>query len=66
MVELRAYSPGIPIIAMSGGGLGNRVDMLQDARLLGAIATIEKPFEKEAMMDLVARSLAGAPSTGSS
>ena len=61
IVELRASSPGISIIAMSGGGLWNRGDMLQDARLLGAIATIEKPFEKEAMMALVARSLAGAP-----
>lgn len=62
IVELRAFNPGIPIIAMSGGGLGKRVDMLRDARLLGAIATIEKPFEKEALMDLVARSLVGAPS----
>ncbi len=60
IVELRAYTPGIPIIAMSGGGAGNRVDLLQDAMLLGAVATIEKPFEKRAMMDLVAHSLAAA------
>jgi len=42
---------------MSGGGAGNRVDALQDAMLLGAVATIEKPFERQAMMELVARSL---------
>ena len=57
IVELRAHSPDIPIIAMSGGGSGNRVDALQDAMLLGAVATIEKPFERQAMMELVARSL---------
>jgi DNA-binding NtrC family response regulator len=61
IVELLAYSPGIPIIAMSGGGASNRVDLLQDARLLGAVATIEKPFEKQDLMELVARSLVGAP-----
>ena len=61
IVELRAFSSSIPIIAMSGGGAGHRVDILQDARLLGAVATIEKPFERQAMMDLVARSLVGAP-----
>ncbi len=59
IVELQAYSPDIPIIAMSGGGAGSRVDALQDARLLGAVATIEKPFERQAMMNLVTRSLVG-------
>lgn len=61
IVELRAYSPGIPIIAMSGGGAYNQVDVLQAAGLLGAVATIEKPFAQQEMMDLVARALAGAP-----
>ncbi len=60
-VELRAYSPNIPIIAMSGGGASTRLDVLESARLLGAVATIEKPFDKQALMELVARSLIGAP-----
>lgn len=61
IVELRAHSPGIRIIAISGGGASNRVDVLQDARLLGAVATIEKPFEMQVLLELVARSLVAVP-----
>ena len=50
-----------PAAMVSGGGTGGRFDVLKDARLLGAVATIAKPFEREVLMDLVARSLAGAP-----
>ena len=57
IIDLRAYSPGIPIIAMSGGEANNQLDLLQAAGLLGAVATIEKFFDKEAMMALVARCL---------
>src|SRR4051794_7948271 len=32
IVELRAYSPGVPIIAISGGGSTGRVDILKDAK----------------------------------
>lgn len=56
--DLRAYSPGIPIIAMSGGQASNQLDLLQAAGLLGEVATIDKLFDKETMMELVARSLA--------
>jgi len=61
IIDLRACSPDIAIIAMSGGGASNRMDVLEAARLLGAVATIEKPFEKRVILDLVARSLAGGP-----
>ena len=58
IVELRAHSPGIRIIAMSGGGKdGNRLDLLKDAKLLGAVQTIEKPFTPEQMLAPVARVL---------
>jgi CheY-like chemotaxis protein len=42
--RLRATQPGLPIIAMSGGGLGSAGHYLHSARLLGASATLEKPF----------------------
>ena len=61
IAELLAYNPGLPIIAMSGGGPRNQVDVLEAAKVLGAVATIEKPFEEQAMMELVTRSLVGAP-----
>ncbi len=60
IIELRVHSPGLPVIAMSGGGANKRVDVLGDAKLLGAVATIEKPFSARPMLALVARSLAGA------
>lgn len=60
ILELRNYSPGIPIIAISGGGTTGRLDILQDAKLLGAIETFEKPFSIHALLALVARTIANA------
>jgi CheY-like chemotaxis protein len=60
IVELRAYSPGVPIIAISRGGSAGRVDLLENAKLLGAVATLEKPFSSHALLALVARTLANA------
>ena len=60
MVELRSHSPGVPIIAISGGGTTGRVDILEDAKLLGAIETFEKPFSIHALLALVARTIANS------
>ncbi len=60
MIELRSHSPGVPIIAISGGGATRRVDILEDARLLGAIETSEKPFSIHALLALVARTIANS------
>jgi CheY-like chemotaxis protein len=60
MIELRSHSPGVPIIAISGGGATGRVDILEDARLLGAIETFEKPFSIHALLALVARTIANS------
>jgi CheY-like chemotaxis protein len=60
MIELRSHSPGVPIIAISGGGTTGRVDILEDARLLGAIETFEKPFSIHALLALVARTIANS------
>jgi DNA-binding response OmpR family regulator len=56
LVELRAYRPHPPIIAMSGGG-ARQLDLLPEAKLLGASRTIEKPFIPAAMLALVASAL---------
>jgi CheY-like chemotaxis protein len=58
IIELRSHTPGVPIIAMSGGGLSGRVDVLQDAKMLGAIETLAKPFNSQVLLDMVARILA--------
>ena len=60
ILELRNHSPGIPIIAISGGGTTGRLDILEDAKLLGAIETFEKPFSIHALLALVARTIANA------
>jgi DNA-binding NtrC family response regulator len=53
IIELQTHSPGVPIIAMSGGGIG----ILGHARTLGVVLTIEKPFHSGAMLALVTKAL---------
>lgn len=57
IIELRSQSPRVPIIAISGGGTTGRLDILKDAKLLGAIETFEKPFSIHALLALVARTI---------
>ena len=60
IIELRTHSPGVPIIAMSGGGSNDRLDILGDAKMLGAILTIRKPFHSEELLALVTEALLNA------
>lgn len=57
IVELLSHSPGMRIIAMSGGGQTKRLDLLGNAMMLGAVLTIEKPFTLNEMMRLVRQAL---------
>lgn len=57
IVELLTHTPGVPIIAMSGGGQTMRLDLLGSATLLGRVLTIEKPFTLAEMLALVKRAL---------
>ncbi len=58
IIELLSYTPGIRIIAMSGGGQTRRLDLLGNAALLGAVHTIQKPFTLSEMMKTVRQALA--------
>ena len=67
--ELRKRTPGLPIIAISGGGADDSgVDLLKAAVLLGAVQSIEKPFTPAAMLEAVGKALGarrpGGPPTG--
>jgi CheY-like chemotaxis protein len=53
IIELRQIAPHTRILAMSGGDLNPRVDVLGDATLLGASRTISKPFTLEEMLRAV-------------
>jgi DNA-binding NtrC family response regulator len=57
IIELLSHSPGIRIIAMSGGGQTKRLDLLGNVALLGSVLTIEKPFTLTEMMTMVTRAL---------
>jgi DNA-binding response OmpR family regulator len=60
IVELREHSRSVPIIVMSGGGVTKSLDLLPDAKVLGATVTIEKPFQPAEMMKLVDTVLLGS------
>lgn len=52
---LRAATPGLPIIAMSGGGaIGQATSFLDVARALGAVRTFEKPLRLDDLLAMVA------------
>ena len=57
IIELLSHTPGIRIIAMSGGGQTKRLDLLGNVTLLGSVLTIEKPFTLTEMMTVVTRAL---------
>ena len=55
--ELRKKKLPLKVIAMSGGGRGAAVDYLEMAVMLGAAATLPKPFTFQQLGDVVARVL---------
>jgi DNA-binding response OmpR family regulator len=58
IMELRAFSRSIPIIAMTDGGRTKQLGHLGDARLLGAVRTVPKPFRLDEMLATVRATLA--------
>jgi DNA-binding NtrC family response regulator len=57
--QFRREFPQVKIIAMSGGGdMLRNVSYLFSARELGAVQVLRKPFEKEALLDVVRQVLA--------
>jgi DNA-binding NtrC family response regulator len=57
IIELLSHTPGIRIIAMSGGGQTKRLDLLGNVALFGSVLTIEKPFTLAEMLTVVNRAL---------
>jgi len=61
VVELRAFAPTLPVVAMSGGSRSRDLDLLGDAELLGAIAVLHKPFTYDDLITTVAAALLRDP-----
>jgi DNA-binding response OmpR family regulator len=59
ILELRAHSRSTPIIAMTDGGRTKQLGLLGDAKLLGAVCTLAKPYRLDEMLSLVRQQLAG-------
>jgi CheY-like chemotaxis protein len=59
--DVRRDFPGLPVVSMSGVGLGGLTDLLGVARLLGASQTLRKPFSREELLAAIGRA-APAPS----
>lgn len=58
LVHLRTTFPDARVLAMSGGGLLSRDQALSDASLLGADQILQKPFNREDLLEAVDRILA--------
>lgn len=56
--KLTAHDPPIPVVAVSGGGKLPKEVMLDTAGALGAVHTLEKPFEVEDLLAIVDEALA--------
>tara|TARA_B100000315_G_C14026067_1_gene341040 strand:- start:122 stop:496 length:375 start_codon:yes stop_codon:yes gene_type:complete len=53
IAEIQKTKPEVKIIAMSAGGARGDLNFLEHAQLLGAEAVLQKPFEREEILDLV-------------
>jgi CheY-like chemotaxis protein len=57
LVQLRTLAPNLPVVIMSGGDQTRRLDLLMDARLLGAHSILAKPFSLDELRKVVATAL---------
>lgn len=58
ILELKKNNPALKVIAISGGGRKGSMDFLQVAQVVGASATIAKPFEPDELVAAVNKCLA--------
>jgi len=57
LINFQAAAPTMPVIVMSGGAQTRRLDLLQDASLLGATGILAKPFTLDELRETVTRAL---------
>ncbi len=58
IMALTERRPGLPIIAISGGGRLPKDLLLSSADMLGAVTTLAKPFDVPDLIEAVERALA--------
>lgn len=57
LTELRDREPKIPVIAISGGGVQQGLDVLAIAGRLGAKKVLYKPFARRQLLEAIAEAL---------
>jgi len=57
LVQLRGLAPRLPVIVISGGVQTRNLDLLADAKLLGASAVLQKPFTLDEILGAVDRAV---------
>ena len=55
IVDIKGRMPSMPILAISGGGMGDAYEYLRYARELGADDVLAKPFRNEDLVERVKR-----------
>ncbi|WP_374655381.1 response regulator [Dongia sp.] len=60
ILNTHALLPELPIIAISGGGRTDRMDVLHMAHRLGAVMILPKPFTRAELLGAIDTVLAGA------
>ncbi len=53
LIRVHDEYPGTRLVAMSGGGRIAKEELLRNASMLGAVATLEKPFTISQLVDIV-------------
>jgi FixJ family two-component response regulator len=66
IIALSEKMPGLPVIAISGGGKVPKELLLVSANLLGAVTTLSKPFEVAELIAAVELALASRRREGDS
>jgi len=51
--QIRKRFPAVKVIVISGGDSSGMLDLRQDAEFLGAVKSLQKPFNAGEIMDLV-------------
>lgn len=57
ILSLKRAQPGLPVIAISGGGRFGNLDVLKSAHKLGADRILEKPLDRKALLGAVSELL---------
>ena len=57
IMEMNRHTPGVKIVAISGGGRTGNVEFLKMAKKLGAIAAIKKPIRLSEFDSVLSQSL---------